>query len=108
MGAMKDMTIDMKNSFQFFARVDADHWMPHNKAEAAAQDLARGLSRQLIQKDKVEEFCKDFEAKIREIEKANPRCRPLVFWKNRDYDYLGDLVIGCDGVFRFVLEWVKA
>jgi len=108
MGAMKNLSIEKANITWYYARVDKDYWTSKNKAEEQVKKLGREKTRRIIMTDKVEQFIKEFIDRVEEINKANPRCKPLHAYKA---DYLPpdnhDIYVIVDGVTHIELAWVK-
>ena len=108
MGAMKNIAIEKANITRYYARVDKDYWTSKNKVEEQVKKLGREMTRRIIMADQADRFVKEFIDKVEEINKANPRCKPLHAYKP---DYLPpdihDIFINVDGVTLIELAWVK-
>jgi len=74
-------------------------YVPKNKAEAAAQEVAKVMSKRVINENQVEEFKDEFQARITEVNREHPRCRDLhldIYDFNKD----GELSFDISGVTR--------
>ncbi len=109
MGAMNDLMIDRMNAEKrFFSHISADHWTAKNKLEEAAHNLAREMDRILVPEHKVQDFLIEFDNKMKELFRANPRCKPLEFsWHKGYVKEYEEWWIYCDGVFQMSLIEVK-
>jgi len=92
---------------QYFSKITADHWVAKNRLEAAAHKVAREMERRIIPEDKIAEFKNEFRDKIKSINIANPRCKPLEFNILNAYDDRGDIDIYIPSVFNFSCYLVK-
>lgn len=60
----------------YFAKITADHWIPKNSLEEAIQKFAREMDRRLLRNFEIPQFKIRFREKIKELNKAHPRCKP--------------------------------
>jgi len=62
---------------RFFSKITADHWIAKNSLEEAVKKLAREMDRRLLKNFEVAPFKIKFREKIKELNKAQPRCKPV-------------------------------
>ena len=98
----------------YFSRITADHWIRHNNAEKQAHTVAIEMNRILIPEDEMQQFQQTFLQKIAQVNKNNPRCKPLELeiWNLGDEmhggpDFSKDYCLSISGVFNMSLFHVK-
>ena len=77
-------------------------YVSKNKAEKAAIDVVVSMNRRIITNDQIPGFKKEFQQKIDQVNKDNPRCKDLILdnWKS----YLAsDIYFAVSGVFQLAL-----
>lgn len=77
-------------------------YVPKNKAEKQAQEVAEEMNHRVMNADQVSSFKKLFLARIKKVNRDNPRCKDL------ELDIFGDdgtIVINLPGVFHLCLYW---
>ena len=62
---------------QFFTKITADHWVAKNSLEEAVKKFARTMDRRLLKNYEVAPFKIKFREKIKELNEAHPRCKPV-------------------------------
>lgn len=80
-------------------------YIPKNKAEAAAQEVAKQMSRRVINPEQIHEFKKEFQDKIKKVNQDHPRCKDIVV-DIYVYDKRGgDIRYNISGVTSVDLYW---
>ena len=91
---------------QYFSKMTEDRWNLKNRLEAAAQKVAREMERRIITEKGITEFDNEFRDKIKSINIAYPRCKPLEV-EIRNDDDRGDIDFFITTVFKSSYKYTR-